>query len=262
MPNPDATAREQAQQPLNVAPITCTGVELLLLDIEGTTCPVTFVSDTLFPYAAEAMEGFLQREAPRRAEVRELLNAVEQSWLSDSDPAATALRKGSPTDVAAYLRQLIQRDSKLPALKELQGLVWRAGYANAALVAPLFADVAEALRRWKAAGLGLAVYSSGSTAAQQLLYSHSNAGDLSTIFSHWFDTRMGPKHQSESYAAIATRMELEPKNILFISDSTAECRAAQVAGMQVLFSSRSGNPNRESEGFTTISNFGQLIIGP
>ena len=33
--------------------ISFSGLNAVVLDIEGTTCPVDFVAGTLFPYAAE-----------------------------------------------------------------------------------------------------------------------------------------------------------------------------------------------------------------
>ncbi|TVS01735.1 MAG: acireductone synthase [Cyanobium sp. PLM2.Bin73] len=260
MPSPDATAHSNARGdgPL----ITVTGIRLALLDIEGTTCPVSFVSETLFPYASEAMEGFVAREGQGGGEVERLLNAVAETWRLDRDPEAVALRERRPGDLTAYLRQLIQRDSKLPALKDLQGLVWRDGYAQGELVAPLYPDVAEALRRWKREGVELGVYSSGSVAAQQLLYRHSTAGDLRRLFSHWFDTRVGRKQESTSYTAIASSLNLDPGDILFISDAAAECKAADEAGMTVLFSDRYGNPNHDPKDYTTISDFQKLVLLP
>jgi len=264
MPSPDATAHSDGRSDAHSdgPAITVTGIRLALLDIEGTTCPVSFVSETLFPYASAAMEEFVAREGQNGGDVKPLLKAVAEAWQLDPDPEAVALREHRPDDLAAYLRQLIQRDSKLPALKDLQGLVWRDGYAQGELVAPLYPDVAEALRRWKRDGLDLGVYSSGSVAAQQLLYRHSTAGDLSPLFSHWFDTRVGRKQEIASYTTIASNLNLDARAILFISDATAECKAADQAGMTVLFSDREGNPNRDPEGYTSISDFRELVLLP
>ncbi|MCP9926257.1 acireductone synthase [Cyanobium sp. CH-040] len=234
------------------------GIRQVLLDIEGTTCPVSFVAGTLFPYASRAMGEFLAREAPAREEVRRLLEAVHEAWRQDPDPEAKALLERNPLDSAAYLRWLIEQDRKLPPLKELQGLVWRAGYDSGELVAPLFDDVAENLRGWRQQGLGLSVYSSGSVTAQQLLYQHSRAGDLRGLFQHWFDTRTGPKQSSSSYSTIASALKAEPREVLFVSDSAAECRAAQAAGMAVLFSDREGNPQRDPQEFTAITSFDEV----
>lgn len=230
----------------------------LLLDIEGTTCPVSFVAEVLFPYARQALGPFLQRHGAE-PEVAALLQEVETAWRQDPHPEAQAL--GKTGDLGAYLEWLIDHDIKLTPLKDLQGRIWADGYGSGAITAPLFADVAEALRRWHGAGLQLAVYSSGSVPAQQLLYRHSNSGDLTGLFSHWFDTRVGAKQQPDSYRKIAEAMGVEPSGVLFISDALAELEAAHGAGMAVLLSDRPGNPNRDSGPFERISDYSQLHPG-
>ena len=230
----------------------------LLLDIEGTTCPVSFVAEVLFPYARQALGPYLQRHGTEPA-VAALLQEVEAAWRQDPHPEAQALRTAG--DPVAYLEWLIDHDIKLTPLKDLQGRIWADGYGSGAITAPLFADVAEALRRWHGTGLQLAVYSSGSVPAQQLLYRHSNSGDLTGLFSHWFDTRVGAKQQPDSYRKIAEAMGVEPSGVLFISDALAELEAAHGAGMAVLLSDRPGNPNRDSGPFERISDYSQLHPG-
>jgi enolase-phosphatase E1 len=251
-----------------------TGISHLLLDIEGTTCPVSFVADTLFPYAADRLENFLRQQKDNEA-VRQLVSEAEQAWRSDTDPEATTLRRQlvppeqdvaaaeiAEQGVAPYLQLLIRQDRKLTALKDLQGLIWQAGYASGDLVAPLFADVPGALERWHRAGVELAVYSSGSVPAQQLLYGHTPNGDLRQLFRHWFDTRTGRKQDSESYTTISEAMGVRPHQVLFISDALVECEAAHQAGMAVLFSDRPGNPNRDAGPFEKISDYSHLVIQP
>lgn len=240
--------------------ITFTGIKAVLLDIEGTTCPVSFVAVTLFPYASEAMAGFLDSEAGRNDGVRTLLKAVEEAWRHDADPAARQLRENDPADLVAYLRWLIQVDRKLPALKELQGLIWQQGYDSGELVSPLFDDVAGTLRRWRRQGLRLAVYSSGSVQAQQLLYRHTAEGDLSGLFEGWFDTRTGPKKESSSYGKIAKALALETQAILFISDSVSECTAAQYAGLKTAFSLRPGNPEYDPGTSPKITSLDEISL--
>jgi enolase-phosphatase E1 len=247
------------------------GISHLLLDIEGTTCPVSFVSQTLFPYAAERLGTFLEQRAAD-PEVQRLLREAGAAWDDDQDPAArqlwsqlggqaSALAQPAAS-IARYLQLLITQDRKLTALKDLQGLIWAAGYDHGELVAPLFADVVPALRRWHAKGVVLAVYSSGSVPAQQLLYGHTRDGDLRTLFQHWFDTRTGPKQMAASYAAIASSMGVSPGQVLFLSDSRSECEAAHGAGMAVLFSDRADNPHRDSGPFEKIGDYGNLQLEP
>ncbi len=250
-----------------------TGISHLLLDIEGTTCPVSYVAEVLFPYTATRLGAYLEAHQ-HDPDLQPLLRDVQQAWWQDNDPDAAALRQrhlpsglatgecSEPTALAAYLALLIQQDRKLTALKDLQGMIWAAGYDSGELVAPLYADVPAALGRWHQAGVQLAVYSSGSVAAQQLLYGHSNAGDLRGLFSHWFDTRTGAKQDADSYQHIAHTLGSPAATVLFISDSLAECQAAAAAGMAVLFSDRPGNPHRQPGHFERISNYADLHLQP
>jgi enolase-phosphatase E1 len=223
--------------------MSASAIRHLLLDIEGTTCPVSFVSETLFPYATANLGPFLARHGSSGT-VAGLIRQVQEAWAQDPAEEAVALRRAAAQDadparsVLPYLRWLIHEDRKLPALKELQGLVWEAGYSSGELHGPLYKDVPPALKRWQQRGLMLSVYSSGSVRAQQLLYAHSNAGDLRGCFSHWFDTRTGSKHQASSYLRICKMLQSQPEQVLFISDSIAELDAAADAGLAVLHSQR------------------------
>ena len=253
----------------------------ILLDIEGTTCPARFVSDVLFPYAAREMGAYLARHG-QEAEIQELLAALQTSWNEEEDPEACALLQESaiakqsqesesdqqsgsaPKDLTSallpYIQWLIRRDRKVTAWKDLQGRIWREGYAQGELKATLFPDVSDTLLRWKGIGLELSVYSSGSVEAQQLLYGHSEEGDLRPLFSHWFDTRIGAKQEASSYLAILEHLGCRADEVLFISDSKAELAAARSAGMQVIFSDREGNPEREAAGFASIRSLKDIVI--
>jgi len=252
-------------------------IRCILLDIEGTTCPVSFVASVLFPYARERLASYLETNQGD-PEVQTLLAATQAAFAADPNPEVQALRQGAPipgqppaeqehlqlgqtnSPLAAYLQWLIDHDIKFPPLKELQGRIWGSGYANGDLVAPLFNDVAPTLQRWHRDGYRLAVYSSGSVAAQQLLYRHSQDGNIESLFSHWFDTRIGSKQATESYSAIAAALQLEPAEILFVSDAIAEIEAAHRIGMAVIFSDREGNPGRDPGGFNAIQSLGEIEL--
>lgn len=237
----------------------------VLLDIEGTTCPVRFVSDTLFPYAAARLEAFLESHQTDPV-VQDLVAQVAGAWRDDPDPAARSLLQSAPPNanpsrqILPYLQWLIRKDRKLTALKDLQGLIWEEGYGSGALQGPLYPDVAPALRRWRAAGLGIAVYSSGSVKAQQLIYAHSNAGDLRPLFQHWFDTKIGSKIEPTSYQMIVAELGAEPQSVLFISDSIAELKAAITTGLSVLFCDRNESAigSNDTGGCTTITTFNSV----
>jgi enolase-phosphatase E1 len=239
----------------------------LLLDIEGTTCPVDFVANTLFPYSTKQLHPFLVNHQ-KEVSVQELLQQVEDHWKDNPDETAQNLwqslkvaASGATTEqLTSYLDWLILTDQKVTCLKELQGLIWEEGYVRGELSAPLFPEVAEVLRDWHHQGLTLAVYSSGSVAAQQLLYRHSIDGNLEPLFSAWFDTRIGPKQASESYHRIAEAMSTPPSKILFISDSLAELTAADQAGLPVRFSARKSNPERDPGPFRAIKDLKEVRL--
>lgn len=189
----------------------------VLTDIEGTTTAIAFVKDTLFPFAQAALDGFLDAHG--------------------RDPAVAAIladvRDAAPgEEPRAALRRWMAEDAKVTPLKALQGLVWEAGYADGRLRGHLWPDVAPCLRAWRAAGVRLAVYSSGSVAAQRLLFGYSEAGDLVPLFAGFFDTRVGGKRDAAYYAAIAAALGLPAGEVLFLSDVAEELDAAATAGMR------------------------------
>jgi enolase-phosphatase E1 len=239
----------------------------ILLDIEGTTCPVNYVSQTLFPYASQQLPTYLHVHQGD-PDIAALIEELEKLWQEDKDPAAKQLRRqqDSPATEPAqalmpYLQHLIRTDQKVTALKDLQGRIWESGYSQGVLVAPIYEDVPSTLSGWKEQGLCLAVYSSGSIAAQKLLYRYSNAGNLSTLFEHWFDTRTGLKQTPESYSSISRHMQCESTNILFISDSYNEVEAAHQAGLHVLLSHREDSPIPPSP-YQAIRSFHEIILHP
>jgi len=243
--------------------ITITGLQHVLLDIEGTTCPVSFVGDVLFPYAQQQLPLFLAEQAQNPI-VKDLIDQVFEAWNQDTDPEAVSLgtRYAAKNIEAAanYLSWLIGKDRKLTPLKELQGLIWRQGYDKGILKAPLYADVPEAIKRWHESGVKLSVYSSGSVNAQKLLYQHSTYGDLSNLFDHWFDTNTGGKHYPESYVTIAKAVNTNPDQVVFISDRKSELKAAHEAGFKVLFSQREGNPETDPGNYIEIKNYANLNL--
>lgn len=243
------------------------GVSHVLLDIEGTTCPISYVAETLFPYASANLAAYLETHQ-QEANIRALMEELETLWLHDADQEARDLLSHSRQSaeqsgvegILPYVKFLIRRDRKVTPLKDLQGKIWAEGYARGELVGPLFEDVPPSLRRWQQEGLILAVYSSGSIAAQQLIYQYSNHGDLRSLFSHWFDTHIGSKHDPSSYIQIAERMGCVPQAILFVSDSDSELLAASQSGLQVVCSQRETEKLKELKTYQAIDDFHQIQL--
>jgi enolase-phosphatase E1 len=208
----------------------------ILTDIEGTTTAIAFVKDTLFPFAEGALDGFLDAQA-------------------DDATVAAILADVPGADPRATLRRWMAEDAKVTPLKSLQGLIWRAGYEDGRLKGHLWPDVAPCLRAWSAAGIALAVYSSGSVPAQKLLFGHSVAGDLTGLFTGFFDTAVGGKREAASYAAISAGLHLPPRDILFLSDVAEELDAAAAAGLQTCQLVRQADGTRPSAHHAQATDF-------
>jgi len=197
-----------------------TSIRAILLDIEGTTTPIEFVHQVLFPYA--------------RARIHEYLEQADVALLRAEYAAEPRSPDLPPWDPEAYVYWLMDRDRKSTALKALQGRIWEAGYKTGELKGKgeVYPDVRPALERWHAAGKTIAIFSSGSTQAQRNLFANTTAGDLSLFLSGYFDTTTGPKRNAQSYRQIAAMLRQEPRDILFVSDVVAELDAARDAGMR------------------------------
>ncbi len=141
-------------------------------------------------------------------------------------------RQLTGADCAEVLVRWIDEDRKVTPLKALQGMIWRIGYEAGELKGHVYPDTPVYLRRWHQAGKQLYVYSSGSEEAQKLIFGHSDAGDLTPLFSGYFDTRIGGKREAGSYRTILDRIGAKGGETLFLSDIGEELDAAREAGMQ------------------------------
>jgi enolase-phosphatase E1 len=236
------------------------GVRVVLLDIEGTTTPIAFVHDVLFPFARTHLEAFLRAHADDAAltEVRRLLAREYADDLARGDTVPEGAFDSSEA-IAPYVVWLMDRDRKSPGLKLLQGHIWEDGYRLGQLKGQVYPDVPPAIREWRAAGLRVAIYSSGSELAQRRLFESTGHGDLTPLLSGFFDTGVGAKIESESYARIAAALDVAPAAILFVSDVTKELTAARAAGAQVVLSIRPGNsPQADRDHFEQVQSLEAL----
>lgn len=240
--------------------LTAKGV---LLDIEGTTSSISFVYDVMFPFVRENLATYLAENWNSPSLQNCLTTLAKQLGENDCEAWLSA----SPTDNQRAVFQavigLMDADVKATGLKELQGLIWKSGFHSGQMVAHLFEDVADCIKAWRANGLDVRIYSSGSIAAQKLFFGHTLAGDLLDQFSGHYDTTTGSKREASSYTKIASEYGLAAGDILFISDVTEELGAAASAGMQTALSLRTGNkPVPENQEFSTITSFAELQISP
>lgn len=203
-----------------------------MTDIEGTTSSLSFVKDVLFPYARAHLPAFVAAHAQTPA----VAALLDDARTHAGAPLTTA-------ELTAQLLRWIDEDRKITPLKTLQGLIWEHGYRERELVGHVYEDAVRNLRHWHAGGVPLYVYSSGSIHAQKLLFGHTDYGDLTPLFSDYFDTGIGHKREADSYRHIVRALALPAAHIAFLSDITGELDAARTAGMQTVWLVRAPGAN-------------------
>jgi len=225
-------------------------IRAVITDIEGTTTSVTFVYNVLFPYFRERVEiltSMLDDKTVRKCfdGVISLVKKEEERLIPDAE-------------IPSILKQWSEQDRKITELKVLQGVIWEAGYKNGEIKGHLYPEVNEALKNWSDKGVQLGVYSSGSVAAQKLLFGFSDHGDLTGLFSYYFDTTVGQKREPNSYYQIQNQIEVEPAEILFLSDVVEELDAAIAAGWHGIQLVREGTVKGNIH--QTVQNFNQIDL--
>jgi enolase-phosphatase E1 len=239
-------------------------IRVVLLDIEGTTTPVDFVYNTLFPYASRRMESFL-REHSGESEIQSLNMELRLERQRDETNGLQPPAWNDETDElllhssVAYVKWLMARDSKCTPLKMLQGKIWQQAYAEGELHGEVYADVPRAFARWNRQGREISIYSSGSVLAQQLLFRTIATGDLTRYISAFFDARIGGKIESDSYCRIAESVKRSPSEVLFVSDTIKEVEAARLARMRALLCRRDADATNFGGDKDTIREFDQIL---
>ena len=237
----------------------------MLLDIEGTTSPMDFVYQVLFPFVRVHLKDYLRHNADSK-ELQRDLSMLREEHVKDMEqglapPEWTDAHPDAQIEsVARYVFWLMDRDRKSTGLKSLQGKIWQQGYATGELKSQVFQDVLPALEYWKNKNFDVRIFSSGSVLAQRLLFANTEVGDLTHFLGGYFDTSIGAKTDQESYGQIANEFHLPAREVLFISDMTAELDAAKRAGMQTLLCVRTGNLlQSEKHGHGVICSFSEIV---
>ena len=233
---------------------------IILLDIEGTTTPIDFVYDVLFPFARAELRAYVRAHAreDRFVALFTELQAESQAERAAGFDAPEG-PEGAPNEIAdaaaSFALWQMAHERKATGLKRLQGWIWRQGYESGALQGVVYDDVPDAIQRWRSLGHRVAIYSSGSVEAQQLIFGYSTAGDLRPQLDGYFDTTTGPKKEAHSYVAIAEALGVPPGEIIFCSDNVDELRAAEGAGVQLRLAVRPGNPPVEDTRYRRVTQF-------
>jgi enolase-phosphatase E1 len=207
--------------------MTFSNIKYILTDIEGTTSSISFVADELFPYFRKnihVLKSLKDNETVKQAYEETILlsQELENKTISSDDEIIDTLYRWS------------MEDKKYTPLKAVQGILWENGYKSGELKGHVYPEVKDQLEKWSKQNIQLGVFSSGSIAAQKLIFGYSVSGDLTPYFSNYFDTKTGTKRDVQTYSKIAEILSLNPTEILFLSDIYEELEAADLAGFQTI----------------------------
>ncbi len=225
-------------------------IDFVLTDIEGTTTSISFVYEVLFPYFRENISQLksmmhVDEVAEAFQQTTEIIQQEDERNVTDTD------------ELIATLLQWSWEDRKIKPLKTVQGFLWKTGYESGEILGHVFPDVPLALKAWKDEGVQMGVFSSGSVAAQKLIFGYSDHGDLTPYFSAYFDINTGGKRDAQTYQIIADKINVSNNRILFLSDIVEELVAADEAGFQTIQLVRAGNTaNWKSH----VSDFSEIQI--
>ncbi len=228
--------------------MTFNKTKFILTDIEGTTTSVSFVYEILFPYFRNNIQQL--KDLQQLPEVHE---AFEQTIELAKELEGIQLIETD--EIINKLLEWSLADKKITPLKTLQGILWENGYKSGEIKGHVYSDVKENLEKWKDNGIQLGVFSSGSVAAQKLIFGYSEVGDLTPNFSNYFDTKTGGKREVETYSKISEEISIPPTEILFLSDIREELEAAKECGYQTVQLVREGTIENWDK---TVKNFDEI----
>jgi enolase-phosphatase E1 len=242
------------------------GVRVVLLDIEGTTTPIVFVHDVLFPYARARTRSYLEETPASDPTLDNAIAGLREEHAHDAasgesvPPLIGATPREELDSLSRYVHWLMDRDRKSTPLKMLQGRIWERGYASGELKGEVYPDVPGALDRWTASGVGVGIFSSGSVLAQKLLFANTGAGDLTRLLRWHFDTAVGAKVDAASYRAITEALSTPSARVLFVSDVVRELDAARAAGVQTALCVRAPANLPGAPDHPVVTSFDEIVV--
>ena len=237
--------------------ITLNSISACLFDIEGTTTPISFVHETLFPYSKKRLKQFLKTLEFDKSLESDLIEE-NSSDLSKENYKESILDSNQEIDknkLESYLNFLIRVDRKSKPLKEIQGKIWRDGYESGELKSIIYADVKLFFEKLKELDKKIYIYSSGSVEAQKLIFKYSKLGDLSIYIHDYFDTNIGGKKEPESYSKILANINIPAKELVFFTDVKEEADAASYNKIKSYIMNRPGNKKQVPHTYDILDTF-------
>ncbi len=229
-------------------------IKQFIFDIEGTTTPISFVHDILFPYSKNNLLNFLKEN--------KISNSIFSNLKEENEKDVklnlySIPLENSVNSLFSYLEFLISIDRKNSGLKEIQGEIWKHGYETGELKSQIFPDTLDFFQFIQSQNKKINIYSSGSILAQKLIFKYSNLGDLSSYISNYFDTGVGHKRDFNSYLKISDMLNCNPNEIIFFTDVQEEADSALSIGIKSYILLRNGNSPIEKIKHPTLNTFSE-----
>jgi enolase-phosphatase E1 len=232
-------------------------ISACIFDIEGTTTPISFVHEILFPYSKKKLKQYLKTHYLEKSIQSDLIeeNTSDLRKENYTESILDSFQNIDTNKLDSYLSFLISVDRKSKPLKEIQGKIWREGYESGELKSEIYSDVKIFFEKLKELDKKIYIYSSGSIEAQELIFKYSSLGNLSSYISGYFDTNIGGKKESDSYTKILNQIHLSSKEVVFFTDIKEEADAASQCNIKPYIMNRPGNKKQMPHSYDILDNF-------
>ncbi|XP_013397492.2 enolase-phosphatase E1 [Lingula anatina] len=240
----------QTKRPISDASDILENVKVLLLDVEGTTSPISFMKNEVNQYVTENIQEYLTKNWESE-ELQNVITSLREQAQQDKEAGTEGVVEVKAADdpqeeviasITENLKWQMSQEKATTAACQLQSQILREAFKMEKMKGKLFDDVVPALKEVATDSRQVYLFSTTSMDVQKLLFTYSAQGDNSKCLSGFFDSKVGAKTEMESYKNIINDIGVKPEETLYVTDMPAEAQAAGKAGIGVFLLNRPENP--------------------
>lgn len=211
----------------------------IVFDILGTASKSGFLEKVLFPFLKINLDNYVNTHWTKKEFVKLYHRILEQSVEFQKKEASTPLvlphdSGQAKTSLLDFINFVTDNGINAPSVTELRFKVWFEGYQQSKLRTPIYSDVPNRIRTWFAEGIKFYVFSNTWIEAQKALLRNTNHGDLTTLIAGHYDNDFGLLLEPDSWRRLCTDIREQANDVLFLTKSPLEGRAAAEAGLNVV----------------------------
>lgn len=219
-------------------PVQLRKPKAVILDLLGTASKSGFLEQILFPFLKGNLEGYINSHWKDKDFIRIynkiVMQSVEYHKSEPSTPVVLSHENSSgKQSLLTFISFVTDNGINCPAVTQLRFQVWFEGYQHNKLRTPIYSDVPNQMRRWHAEGIKFYVFSNTWVSAQKALLKNTNHGDLTNMISGHYDNEFGVLSEAESWRRLCNEIKESPADVLFLTKSPVEAKAASDAGIQI-----------------------------